>query len=427
MQEQAANEEANPEEVRVLRALVEQKEAQIIAVREELRAARQELARSAVGGATSSGEASRSARSTAGTAPEGEELKERSPILVVSNFAGPANGPATANVARVLVTTRGNYRTVWPHNPADQGIRLHSRSSVFGERVRAVYDVDLGIRRLAFDVDLPGVGDGFAFRAHATVEWQVLDPALVVRSQLRDVEPLIRPAVVETMRRIARGFEADQYAAAERAINEALAGELLGSNDGARLRDAAEHATSGGHIGREHGLRTRTTASLQPQLVLSGEVRPLRRQVEAESLRRELQLSPEQNRQDVEAGRMAIYREALAAGDIDFMVFQLAQSPDELTAVARIVREQELIGQRLTLDFVNKLIESGAIERWQINDQAKAALEWLSQSTSAVLGPPAVESGAGEVDAPQQDAADDFDDEVDGPPAPPAPDSPGPK
>lgn len=321
------------------------------------------------------------------------------PILAQRQYNGRNAEPVTANMAHVLVTSRGEHRVVWPHDRAHTEVWQHTRASgVLRGRVRTVYDVDLGIRHLRFDSELPGKGDTFTFRAEAVVEWRVLDPSLVVRSQLRDVRELIQPVVVEAMRRIARYYPIDGSAEAEQAINQQLAGEALDFNDPAQLRDAIAHAASAGHVGREYGLWTRTIANVHPDRTRQSqndEVRDLEHQIKAERLKQELRLLQEQNRQEVMVGRMGFYRDAFVSGDIDRAVLQVAQNPDELTAVAQVVREQELMGQRMTVDFVNKLIESGAIERWQVNDQAKAALDWLRQSTNAVFHPPAAELDAG--------------------------------
>lgn len=324
---------------------------------------------------------------------------QNSPILAQRQYNGRSAEPITANLAHVLVTSRGEHRVVWPHDRAHSEVWQHTRSSgMLRGKVRTVYDVDLGIRHLRFEAELPGRGDTFTFRAEAVVEWRVLDPSLVVRSQLRDVRELILPVIVKAMRWIARDYPIEQSADAEQAINRQLAGEVLDFNDPTQLRDAIAHAASTGHVGREYGLWTRTIANVHPDRTRQSqndEVRDLEHQIKAERLKQELRLLQEQNRQEVMVGRMGFYREAFVSGDIDRAVLQVAQNPDELTAVAQVVREQELMGQRMTVDFVNKLIETGAIQRWQVNDQAKAALDWLQQSTSAVFRPPAAELGQG--------------------------------
>lgn len=320
------------------------------------------------------------------------EQNEFSPILAQREYLGRKAEPITAHVAHVLVTSKGEHRTVWPHDRKNEVVWQHtSRSGLLKGKVKTVYDVDLGVRYLRFPADLPGAGDSFSFKAEAAVEWRVLDPSLVVRSQLRDVRMLVQPAVIDAMRRIARQYQVDQSSAAERALNEALVGEALDFNDLAQLDRAMQQTASTGHIGREYGLWTRTTVSVQPdqsRLAQSDEMRNLKHQIETERLKQELRILQEQNSQQVMAGRMTFYRDAFSSGDIDRAVLQIAQNPDDLASVAQMIREQEMSGQRLTIDFVNKLMESGAIERWQINDQAKAALDWLRQSTNVVFTPP---------------------------------------
>jgi len=320
-------------------------------------------------------------------------INEFSPILAQRPYMGRGSEPVTAHVAHVLVTSKGEHRIVWPHDRMHSVVWQHTRSTgMLPGKVKTVYDIDLGVRHLRFEVDLPGAGDTFAFHATAVVEWRVLDPSLVVRSQLRDVRPLIQPVVIDAMRRIAREYGVDQSAAVERVINDRLAGEALDFNNLTQLNEAMARTASTGHVAREYGLWTRTIASVQPdktRLAQADEVRDLQHQIEAERLRHQLRILQEQNKQQVVAGRMAFYREAFNAGDVDRAVLQVAQNPEELTTVVQVVREQELAGKRLTIDFVNKLLEAGAIERWQINDQAKAALDWLRESTNAVLAGPA--------------------------------------
>jgi hypothetical protein len=194
------------------------------------------------------------------------------------------------------------------------------------------------------------------------------------------------------MRRIARQYEVEQSAGAERAINERLVGEALDFNDPEQLNAALERTVSTGHVGREYGLWTRTTASVQPdrsRLEQSDELRDLKYQIEAERLKQELRILQERNSQEMLVNRSDFYRQAITSGDIERAVLEVAQNPNDLTAVMQVVRDQEMAGQRMTIDFVNKLLDAGAIERWQVNDQAKAALEWLQQSTNSVFAPQA--------------------------------------
>jgi len=326
---------------------------------------------------------------------------EFSPILALRQYLGSKAEPVTAHIAHVLVTTRGEHRIVWPHDRAHSVVWQHTKSTgMFRGRVKSVYDIDLGVRHLEFEVDLPGKHDSFAFRATVTVEWRVLDPSLVVRNQLQDIRPLIQPVITEEMRRIAREYDVDQSAGAEAAINGRLVGEALDFNDPNQLAAALARSDTTRHIGREYGLWTRTIVSVLPdksRIMQAEEVRDLRHQIEAERLRQELRMLQEANKNAVLTHRMGFYREAFAAGDIDRAVLQVAQNPEELTAVADVVRQQEMAGQRLTIEFVNKLLEEGAIERWQISDQAKAALDWLQQSTNAVFTPQAASQTVEEV------------------------------
>jgi predicted lipid-binding transport protein (Tim44 family) len=311
------------------------------------------------------------------------------PILAEREYQGRRSEPVSASMAQVLVTSKGEHLVRWPHDRTRPTVWGHTQSRGVGSgRIKTVYDVDIGVRALEITATLPGQGAAFSFLARATIEWRVLDPWLVVRNQVQNVQPLVVPVIVDAMKRIASQFAVDQSAAAEHAINDALAGEVLDFTKPQQLPSALEHSAQDDHIGRQYGLWTRTVVALEPDqasLSQSRELQGLRHQLDAEELRQQLRVLQERNEQALVSGRMTFYRDAFDAGDLDRALLQFAQNPTDLPTIVKVLRERELTGQQLTVDFVNKLVDAGVVESWQINDQAKAALEWLKQSTSVVI------------------------------------------
>jgi hypothetical protein len=53
--------------------------------------------------------------------------------------------------------------------------------------------------------------------------------------------------------------------------------------------------------------------------------------------------------------------------------------------VVQIVREERNENRRHTTDFVTRLLDSGAIDKWDIDDQVRATLDWLKESTQRVI------------------------------------------
>lgn len=91
--------------------------------------------------------------------------------------------------------------------------------------------------------------------------------------------------------------------------------------------------------------------------------------------------------------RVKNYQAFIANGNVDQFVLQLTQNPDDVLAVMNIVRDERDTNRRNTVDFVTRLIES-AIDRSQIDDQVRSALQWLKDSINRVMLP------AGESDRP---------------------------
>jgi hypothetical protein len=79
------------------------------------------------------------------------------------------------------------------------------------------------------------------------------------------------------------------------------------------------------------------------------------------------------------------YRKIIAAGDIEQFALRLAQNPSDSAAVIEALKQEQNNNKRLTVDFVSNLIQSGALDRWEIDEQVKPALEWLREQTNRVI------------------------------------------
>jgi hypothetical protein len=107
--------------------------------------------------------------------------------------------------------------------------------------------------------------------------------------------------------------------------------------------------------------------------------------IEEEKAEQQLRLLQEQNRQKITADRIGIYRQIIAAGDIERFAYQLAEHPDDIAAVEKIIREEQRVNRRDTIDFVGHMVDSGVIERWQVSDDVAQALTWLRDATTRVI------------------------------------------
>lgn len=237
---------------------------------------------------------------------------------------------ARPRTAVVVVTARGDYLPYTDSPP--------STTDLLRRRARYVSEVDLGQHRTRIHCELPSSGDVFRFAGEVDLHWQVSDPVQVVRDGLRDVRAALEPWVLAQLRSVTRGYTEAQSAQAEAKANEAL-------------RDLPEAAKFG------------LSAMALVQFGMDDAVR---------------------DRLRLEA-RVAAYRQMIAAGDLNQFALRLADDRQDVAAVVQSLAEDRDHHRRELVDFVTKLIDSGAIERHQIDDQVRAALQWLQENTHRVI------------------------------------------
>ena len=264
-----------------------------------------------------------------------------------------------AGIATV-VATRTSGLSILGQDPGP------NRWSLFWRR-GSLYEIDLGLHHTWFEVELPSEVDMFSFRAHVAVEWRVFDAVQVVKDHVWDVREVLRPALVALLAHDTRIFRVDQVFEAERAVAAALHG-----ND----------------IGKGYGLETnlRIQLSADPGAAAhAAERRALQQKIEIEGLQFDHRRLQEANEEHVLKGRIRLYREIIAAGDVDQFALQLARNPEEVAAVVQMVREVRQEDHRQITSFLTTLLDSGAIERWEVNDTVQTALDWLKKSNDRVV------------------------------------------
>ena len=99
------------------------------------------------------------------------------------------------------------------------------------------------------------------------------------------------------------------------------------------------------------------------------------------------------NTQELLDLKVSRYRSLMEAGDINRFAVQLAQNPDDVASVVQAIQAEKERDRRYATEFVSQLLESGVIEKWEMSDQARAALEILRISTQDLIKPPEVTSG----------------------------------
>jgi hypothetical protein len=300
------------------------------------------------------------------------------PILRESRWNGRLPR-ARAHVAVVVVFRRGDHQVVWPHERTR--VLLHRRPTT-------VYEVDLGLHRQVIPADLPSKDHAGSFHASISIQWRVLNPSEVVRHQVLDIEETLSAALLRQARGIAREFSMDQITGAEDKINDHFRGVGIDVTAPTLIEQAMREATELGCLGAEYGLWTRVITHLaldEAATEHNAKMMQLNWAIEEEKAEHELRVLKNKNQQEIMAERITVYREIVAAGDVERFALRLASHPDEISAITEIIREDQLTSRRDTIDFISRMVDSGVVERWEVSDQVKQALEWLRDATARVV------------------------------------------
>lgn len=234
-------------------------------------------------------------------------------------------------VARVFVKGDGSLDAfAWPAQPTTGEL-------VWGG-YRAVYDVDMSLRNLTLDIALPSSGDAFVFRTEVDVQWQVEKPKTVVAEGIRDIRRLLVPQLLDDLRQASRALAATDVETAEKAVNAAFDSKRFLAGCGIQT---SVHA------------RLRMDAQTERNLRLEAEVRAFKKLIEN--------------------------------GDIDQFALQLAQNPRNVEPVVRALVSERDTHRKDVLDFINELVRSDAMDRWQLDDEVRVAMHWMQATVRKVL------------------------------------------
>ncbi|GLY05514.1 hypothetical protein [Actinoplanes sp. NBRC 101535] len=251
-----------------------------------------------------------------------------------------------------------------------------------------MYEVDTGRHQTIMRTTLPSRVDAFAFTADLTLVWRVVRPVEAVLSNIHNLGPAMARSVAHELRSFSRRYPIDATAEAERELNEHLqhrsAKALLFLESEALVDAVAENEHLAGV-----GYGTHVTAFLHLWTDDEGvQHASVSRRIELEREWQKLRHLKEQNHRQIVAARVEYYRGIIDQGDMNRFALQLAKNPADSQAILDAIRAHALTNRKQTIDFVSRLVESGAISAYQIEEQVRVALEWLKTGTDRVLGHP---------------------------------------
>ena len=313
-----------------------------------------------------------------GDDPSPQAIPMTGPILSEARWNGKL-ARARAHVAVVVVYQRGDHLVIWPHER--KHVLLHRRPVT-------MYEIDLGLHRAIVTTDLPSRRYAGSFHATINVQWRVFNPSAIVRHRVLDIEEALSAALLQKARSIAREYSIDQVTAAEDEINKQLSGVKIDVSAPTGIEHAMQDATDRECLGAEYGLWTRAITHLALDKAATehnAKMMQLKWAIEEEEAEHRLRVFQNRNQQEITKERMEIYRKIVAAGDVDRFALRLASHPDDITAITEIIREDQLTSRRDTVEFISRMVDSGVVERWEVSDQVREALEWLTDATARVV------------------------------------------
>jgi hypothetical protein len=256
-----------------------------------------------------------------------------------------------ARTALVLVNKRGKHFSFPPKSMPTIG-------ELIWKGPGTLYEVDMGLHWTRLEFQLPSRHEELPFYAVVDLEWRVHDPIQVVRDGIKDIHKALYPPLHHRLSALTRESSMEHTSAVEKRAFESLANQP---------------------IGKEYGLSTNAFVRMH----MEEKIRDVRREVALERETQALRLLREESTTTLVNARVERYRAIILAGDYNQFALQLAQNPDDAAAVVKMLHDD----RRRVIDFVIHLLNSGAVDRYEIDDQVRAALDWLKQATDTVIHP----------------------------------------
>lgn len=266
------------------------------------------------------------------------------------------------HVAVVQMYDNGGHTVLWPDRPREDNNKPWVRQPM------SVYEVALGRHVTRFELPLPAAGDAEFFKAEAAVRWQVEDPVLVVRQQVRDVAELVRDDLVDRLRYVSRRFRLTEAQLADEAVQAGLDSERfeLGSDLGLRTKvhvriDLSERVVE----------RVREGTGLDHQLTLAEKEHALNRR-------------KEQQQSELVRERARAFEDLLARGDEGKIAYFMAKDPEKAFQIEQHFARERRQDEADQLGFLTRLIDAGLIERHDVREGMYEALQYLKQSGRSI-------------------------------------------
>jgi hypothetical protein len=244
-----------------------------------------------------------------------------------------------------------------------QGQRLTAGDNAWGQ-YKGFYKVDVASHSFSFQVNIPCSKDAFNFKAEVQITYQVKDPKEVVKKQIRDVQGVLQPEIINQMRNISRKYNAEQSEEAEQEINRTFEHGLRVSGISASriITNLELEATSRDHL--------RTIQSIQNQKV-------------QQTAEHELDVIKSKHDFELKKLKMEFYAPLIEKGQWNLLALHLAEHPDDVATISNMITQQRQLELDNQLKMLKVMLEGDVIEGLHVEEVGKRVLQRLVDS----LGP----------------------------------------
>lgn len=331
-----------------------------------------------------------------------------------------------ANTALVFVGDGQSLLTI------TEGQKGLTRGEILWGRYSLVYKVNLSDFPLTFGCKLPCATDAFYFLAEVQFTCSVSNPAMIVSRNVTDIRLVLEPLIIDEMRRISRKYKVEQSGAAEQEISAGLETKIYdeGFNfkhltirlsleeearerirqvkriqeehelEKTRLQQAAEiqrlkqeteqELTSQHNKYERQEVKSSLLDEMEKQMLIQN-LEKQRTQFELEQARQREQFQLEQARQreqlqlEMMKQKTEFYSAMLQAGQWQLLAMQLAQRPEDVHLIKESLYQQKLIEREHQVRMLKMLIDTDAVEGWQLSEVGKRALQELMGLTEQTM------------------------------------------
>ncbi|UKP00517.1 hypothetical protein [Nostoc sp. UHCC 0870] len=301
-----------------------------------------------------------------------------------------------ANTALVFV---GNGQPTITITEGQKGL---TRGEIVWGKYSLVYKVDLSDFPIGFECKLPCATDAFDFQAEVKFTCSVREPEMIIRRNVTNISSVLQHLIIDEMRRISRRYEVEESGAAEQEISNNLRAKI--HHEGFNLKtlyvtlsleeEARERIRRKKRLSEEHELekiRLQQEAELQTkrnkqerQEVKAGLLDEMEIQMLKQNLAKQQKIFEEEQARRQELFQLEImkqrtefYSTMLQAGQWQMLALQLAQNPQDVPLILESLNQQKLLEREHQIKMLKILIDTDAVEGWQLSEVGKRALQEL--------------------------------------------------